>query len=127
MTDITLTPVEHDSVSLPLVAAQPGIWMAEKLSSQTNAWSVAHYVELNGALDTPLTNVTVTLPGAERAALSGAHGAWTDAGAVRRRLCEDAQNAAPPSALRRGAGAARCRQSGAADAALRPGAEPENV
>ncbi|CCK17745.1 Enterobactin synthetase component F, serine activating enzyme [Cronobacter universalis NCTC 9529] len=54
MTDITLTPVEHDSVSLPLVAAQPGIWMAEKLSSQTNAWSVAHYVELNGALDAPL-------------------------------------------------------------------------
>ncbi|WLI78926.1 enterobactin non-ribosomal peptide synthetase EntF [Kosakonia sp. H02] len=32
---------------LPLVAAQPGIWMAEKLSSLPNAWSVAHYVELN--------------------------------------------------------------------------------
>ena len=36
---------------MPLVAAQPGIWMAEQLSPLVNAWSVAHYVELNGALD----------------------------------------------------------------------------
>ncbi len=28
---------------LPLVAAQPGIWMAEQLSTLPNAWSVAHY------------------------------------------------------------------------------------
>ncbi|HKM98457.1 MAG TPA: enterobactin synthase subunit F [Buttiauxella sp.] len=33
---------------MPLVAAQPGIWMADQLSPQANAWSVAHYVELNG-------------------------------------------------------------------------------
>ena len=39
---------------LPLVAAQPGIWMAEKLSTLPNAWSVAHYVELDGELDAPL-------------------------------------------------------------------------
>ncbi|CCJ91517.1 Enterobactin synthetase component F, serine activating enzyme [Cronobacter turicensis 564] len=51
MTDITLTQAEHAIDALPLVAAQPGIWMAEKLSNQNNAWSVAHYVELNGALD----------------------------------------------------------------------------
>lgn len=38
---------------LPLVAAQPGIWMAEKLSDLPSAWSVAHYVELNGELDAP--------------------------------------------------------------------------
>ncbi len=54
MTDITLTQAEHAIDALPLVAAQPGIWMAEKLSNQNNAWSVAHYVELNGALDAPL-------------------------------------------------------------------------
>lgn len=36
---------------LPLVAAQPGIWMAEKLSTLPNAWSVAHYVELEGEVD----------------------------------------------------------------------------
>jgi len=39
---------------LPLVAAQPGIWMAEKLSTLPNAWSVAHYVELHGELDAVL-------------------------------------------------------------------------
>lgn len=38
---------------LPLVAAQPGIWMAEKLSDLPSARSVAHYVELNGELDAP--------------------------------------------------------------------------
>lgn len=39
------------SERLPLAAAQPGIWMAEKLSSLPNAWSVAHYVELEGDID----------------------------------------------------------------------------
>ncbi|SFN23880.1 enterobactin synthetase component F [Izhakiella capsodis] len=39
---------------LPLVAAQPGIWMAEKLSTLPNAWCVAHYVELTGDLDANL-------------------------------------------------------------------------
>lgn len=39
---------------LPLVAAQPGIWMAEQLSSLPNAWSVAHYTELKGDIDAPL-------------------------------------------------------------------------
>lgn len=39
---------------LPLVAAQPGIWMAEQLSALPNAWSVAHYTELKGDIDAPL-------------------------------------------------------------------------
>ncbi|HFT4297243.1 TPA: enterobactin non-ribosomal peptide synthetase EntF [Klebsiella quasipneumoniae] len=39
---------------LPLVAAQPGIWIAERLSTLPGAWSVAHYVELRGALDPAL-------------------------------------------------------------------------
>jgi len=42
------------SALLPLVAAQPGIWMAEQLSDLPNAWSVAHYVELTGPIDAPL-------------------------------------------------------------------------
>lgn len=36
---------------LPLIAAQLGIWMAEALSTLPNAWSVAHYVELQGEVD----------------------------------------------------------------------------
>lgn len=39
---------------LPLVAAQPGIWMSEQLSTQPGMWSVAHYVELQGTLDPQL-------------------------------------------------------------------------
>lgn len=44
---------------LPLVAAQPGIWMAERLSTLPGAWSVAHYVELRGALDPTLLGKTI--------------------------------------------------------------------
>ncbi|MGE9549714.1 condensation domain-containing protein [Erwinia amylovora] len=44
---------------MPLVAAQPGIWMAEQLSPVANAWSVAHYVELNGVLDEALLSQAV--------------------------------------------------------------------
>nr|WP_318382765.1 enterobactin non-ribosomal peptide synthetase EntF [uncultured Enterobacter sp.] len=39
---------------LPLVAAQTGIWMAEKLSTLPNAWSVAHYVEIESDIDAAL-------------------------------------------------------------------------
>ncbi|MFO6485166.1 condensation domain-containing protein [Escherichia coli] len=41
------------SQHLPLVAAQPGIWMA-RLLDLPSAWSVAHYVELTGDVDAPL-------------------------------------------------------------------------
>ncbi|OVX99642.1 enterobactin non-ribosomal peptide synthetase EntF [Klebsiella pneumoniae] len=44
---------------LPLVAAQPGIWMAEHLSTLPGAWSVAHYVELRGALDPTLLGKSI--------------------------------------------------------------------
>ncbi|SQJ14175.1 Enterobactin synthase component F [Serratia rubidaea] len=36
---------------MPLVAAQPGIWVADQISPHGNAYAVAHYIELNGALD----------------------------------------------------------------------------
>ncbi|MBS0976426.1 condensation domain-containing protein, partial [Serratia rubidaea] len=36
---------------MPLVAAQPGIWVADQLSPHGNAYAVAHYIELNGVLD----------------------------------------------------------------------------
>ncbi|PLE71655.1 enterobactin non-ribosomal peptide synthetase EntF [Klebsiella pneumoniae] len=44
---------------LPLVAAQPGIWMAERLSTLPGAWSVAHYIELRGALDPTLLGKSI--------------------------------------------------------------------
>lgn len=39
---------------LPLVAAQPGIWVADQLSKQANAYAVAHFIELRGELDSAL-------------------------------------------------------------------------
>ncbi|WP_239507761.1 condensation domain-containing protein, partial [Serratia marcescens] len=32
----------------PLVAAQPGIWVADQISPHRNAYAVAHAIELNG-------------------------------------------------------------------------------
>ncbi|MDW6003042.1 non-ribosomal peptide synthetase [Vibrio mangrovi] len=48
---------KFDSSSLvqyPLVAAQAGIWMADQLTTEANAYAVAHYVEINDALNTEL-------------------------------------------------------------------------
>ncbi|VFS61912.1 Enterobactin synthase component F [Raoultella planticola] len=64
------------STRLPLVAAQPGIWMAERLSTLPGAWSVAHYVELRGNLDPALLG---------RAIVTG----LTQADTLSMRFCED--------------------------------------
>ena len=61
---------------LPLVAAQPGIWMAERLSTLPGAWSVAHYVELRGDIDPVLLG---------RAIITG----LSQADTVSMRFCED--------------------------------------
>lgn len=45
-------PTEH--ITLPLVAAQPGIWIADQLSKHHNAYAVAHFVELRGELNSAL-------------------------------------------------------------------------
>lgn len=39
------------SHKFPLVAAQPGIWRAEHIYQQLNAWSVSQYIELIGELN----------------------------------------------------------------------------
>ncbi len=45
------TPQEA-ALALPLVAAQPGIWMAEQVADQPgSAYTIAHCVELSGPLD----------------------------------------------------------------------------
>lgn len=53
MSEVLINP-QQQADRLPLVAAQPGIWMADRLYPQPNAWSVAHYVELQGSLDEAL-------------------------------------------------------------------------
>lgn len=59
------TPVEQEMALLPLVAAQPGIWMADQLSPQPDAWSVAHYVELNGEVNETLLGEAIVAGMAE--------------------------------------------------------------
>ncbi len=52
MSETSLLPGEQQvMVELPLVAAQPGIWVADHLSPHGNAYAVAHYIELNGPLE----------------------------------------------------------------------------
>lgn len=46
-----LRPCSPLVLDLPLVAAQPGIWMGDQVSSTRNAFIVAQYVELNGEVD----------------------------------------------------------------------------
>ncbi|WP_413721973.1 enterobactin synthase subunit F [Sodalis sp. RH24] len=52
MSEISLpTGADGQPAELPLVAAQPGIWVADQLSAQPNAYAVAHYIELKGDID----------------------------------------------------------------------------
>ncbi len=46
-----LSAAAQTASALALVAAQPGIWMADQLSPHGNAYTVAHYIEINGPLD----------------------------------------------------------------------------
>ncbi|MDU6389253.1 MAG: condensation domain-containing protein, partial [Pantoea sp.] len=59
MSETLMNPYHTDQKILPLVAAQPGIWMADQLSQQTNAYAVAHFVELRGELDSALLSKAI--------------------------------------------------------------------
>lgn len=59
MSETLMNPHHTDQKILPLVAAQPGIWMADQLSQQTNAYAVAHFVELRGELDGALLSKAI--------------------------------------------------------------------
>ncbi|MEW7313920.1 enterobactin synthase subunit F [Buttiauxella gaviniae] len=92
--------------SLPLVAAQPGIWMADQLSPQANAWSVAHYVELNGDVNEPLLCRAIVAGMQEADTLrmrfgevDGEARQWIDPeAAFTQPLCRDLRNEADPQA-----------------------------
>jgi amino acid adenylation domain-containing protein len=46
-----LRPSAPSELELPLIAAQPGIWMGDQIAPTRNAFIVAQYVELNGHVD----------------------------------------------------------------------------
>ncbi|MDE9539591.1 non-ribosomal peptide synthetase [Xenorhabdus bovienii] len=51
--------VETINLTLPLVAAQPGIWIADQLADPRNIFTIAHYIEIKGALDQPLFDAAI--------------------------------------------------------------------
>ncbi|WP_455428223.1 enterobactin synthase subunit F [Dryocola sp. LX212] len=101
-----MNPVEQQAEMLPLVAAQPGIWMADQLSPQPNAWSVAHYVELVGYLNEALLCKAVVAGMAEADTLrmcfaekDGEVRQWIDPEATfTPPLCRDLRQEADPQA-----------------------------
>jgi enterobactin synthetase component F len=100
-------PVEQQTDTLPLVAAQPGIWMADQLSPQPNAWSVAHYVELNGEVDEALLCRAIIAGMTEADTLrmrfgevDGEARQWIDpAAAFTAPICRDLRHEADPQAV----------------------------
>ncbi|WP_374058157.1 condensation domain-containing protein [Candidatus Pantoea persica] len=46
-----MNPQHTEQKLMPLVAAQPGIWIADQLTKHANAYAVAHFVELRGKID----------------------------------------------------------------------------
>lgn len=57
---ILLSTEEQSATELPLVAAQPGIWVADQISPYANAYAVSHYIELNGPLNESLLLQAIT-------------------------------------------------------------------
>lgn len=49
----------HFSSALPLVTAQPGIWMAEQVAERSGTFTVAHYVEFHSEPNCELFNEAV--------------------------------------------------------------------
>jgi len=56
-----LRPSSPTELELPLIAAQPGIWMGDQLSATRNAFIVAQYVALNGDVDAELLRQAIRI------------------------------------------------------------------
>ncbi|MBS0976392.1 condensation domain-containing protein, partial [Serratia rubidaea] len=48
---LSLPETRLDYQTCPLVAAQPGIWIADQIAQRRNSFAVAHYTELRGEID----------------------------------------------------------------------------
>ncbi|WNK48461.1 enterobactin synthase subunit F [Pantoea agglomerans] len=107
MSEITLKP-QTEQKTLPLVAAQPGIWIADQLSPYSNAYAVAHFVELRGALNSALLSRAIIAGMQEADTLNMAFGElegeplqWPEPQAFREPEVIDLRDAADPEAAAR--------------------------
>ena len=48
-----------DLLELPLLGAQLGIWLADQIADRKNLYTVAHYAELTGQVDTDLLSQAI--------------------------------------------------------------------
>lgn len=60
-----LTHAQRPWRALPLVAAQPGIWLADQLATQHSPYAIAHCVELPGGVDARLLKQAICMGLAE--------------------------------------------------------------
>lgn len=52
MSEAQIAPeIQAEFTEYPLVAAQPGIWIADQIAPTGNSYAVAHYSELHGDID----------------------------------------------------------------------------
>ncbi|EJN00004.1 non-ribosomal peptide synthetase [Phyllobacterium sp. YR531] len=56
---------DNARITLPLTAAQPGIWFAGQIDSEAQTFVVAHYAELEGSLDAELLSKAIRIALAE--------------------------------------------------------------
>ncbi|ADU67817.1 enterobactin synthase subunit F [Pantoea sp. At-9b] len=59
MSESLMNRPHTEQQTLPLVAAQPGIWIADQLSRHHNAYAVAHFIELHGDIDSTLLSKAI--------------------------------------------------------------------
>lgn len=106
---LSLPDTQVEYRDYPLVAAQPGIWIADQIALRRNSFAVAHYTELHGDIDRPAL---------ERAIRQG----LAEADTVQARFFE-AQDGQPAQRLPLSADPARVQAPEWFDFSARPDAE----
>lgn len=85
MSDAQITPeIQAEFTEYPLVAAQPGIWMADQIAVQKNTFAVAHYSELHGDIDRPLLDAAIRQAMSEADTVQARFGLAEDGSAMQR-------------------------------------------
>ncbi len=60
MSEAQIAPeIQAEFTEYPLVAAQPGIWIADQIAPTGNSYAVAHYSELHGDIDRPCLDAAI--------------------------------------------------------------------
>jgi len=85
VSEAQITPVVQASYSeYPLVAAQPGIWIADQIATKGNTFAVAHYSELHGDIDRSALDAAIRQAMAEADTVQAKFGLAADGSAVQR-------------------------------------------